>query len=570
MRTTLIHLLAASAVFASAPKADHPMAQAARAELAARMAQLGLDGNHDFAFKNAHDEADGSHIRLNQLYKGVRVFGGEAIVHLKNGEFTEITDALVRDLNLSEVPSIDAAEALAVAHGTLAPKGPYAHEPKVELVFAEVEMPQSRKALLRDRENGEVLEARTRMVLAYHVHAELENGADETKHMDYLVNAHTGEILESWSTLHTGAAVGTGKSQWYGSFPLNTNSVTGGYEMRDMTRGLGGGNATYDLNHGTSGTGTIYTDPDNTWGQLGAVYGSDTTNSTTGDIGQTAAVDAHNGLAKTWDFYGAVFGRNGIDNAGTKTYSRVHYSTGYDNAFWSDSCFCMTYGDGAPPSGSYGEADLDTCGHEMTHGVTSRSANLAYRGESGGLNEATSDIFGTCVEFWTLNGASGSTIPSTPGSGSITANYKMFENSWGHAYPNEALRWMYKPSRDGASPDFWSTSLKRLDVHYSSGVANHFFFLLAHGSQVDSLCDNIASPMTNGVTSITGIGNDKAARIWYRALTAYMTSSTSYVNTKNPTNTARAATLSAAKDLYGLNSTEYNTVALAWKAVNVQ
>jgi Zn-dependent metalloprotease len=112
--------------------------------------------------------------------------------------------------------------------------------------------------------------------------------------------------------------------------------------------------------------------------------------------------------------------------------------------------------------------------------------------------------------------------------------------------------------------------VKRLDVHLSSGVANHFFFLLAHGSQIDALSENEASPLMNGVTGVAGIGNDKAARIWYKALTTYMTSSTSYVNTKAPSNTARAATLSAARDLYGLNSVEYNTVALAWKAVNCQ
>ena len=164
-------------------------------------------------------------------------------------------------------------------------------------------------------------------------------------------------------------------------------------------------------------------------------------------------------------------------------------------------------------------------------------------------------------------GASGSTIPNSAGSASTNggkfANYKMFENSWGHAYPNEALRWMHKPSRDGASPDFYSSTLGRLDVHYSSGVANHFFFLLAHGSQIDALSENEQSPMTNGVTSITGIGNDKAARIWYKALTAYFTSGTTYAG-------ARTATLSAATALYGASSTEYATVNKAWLAVNVK
>jgi Zn-dependent metalloprotease len=123
---------------------------------------------------------------------------------------------------------------------------------------------------------------------------------------------------------------------------------------------------------------------------------------------------------------------------------------------------------------------------------------------------------------------------------------------------------MFKPSLDGSSKDAWSSTLKRLDVHYSSGVANHFFFLLAHGSQVDRFSNNIQSPMANGVTSITGIGNDLAARIWYKALTTYMTSTTVYTG-------ARTATLSAATALgYPAGSAVYTAVNNAWLACNVK
>jgi Zn-dependent metalloprotease len=230
----------------------------------------------------------------------------------------------------------------------------------------------------------------------------------------------------------------------------------------------------------------------------------------------------------------------------------------------------MTYGDGNP-SGSHGEADLDTVGHEVSHGVCAAEANLTYSGESGGLNEASSDILGTMVEFWVLGGAAGSTIPDsgsitvTASDGSpkiISANYKLFENSWAHAYPYEALRWMHKPSRDGASPDFYASSIGNLDVHYSSGVANHFFFLLAYGSALDPLTGPEASPTYNS-EKLKGIGNDKAARIWYKALSDFMTSATNYSG-------ARTATLSAASGLYGSGSAEYAAVDAAWTAVNVK
>ena len=121
---------------------------------------------------------------------------------------------------------------------------------------------------------------------------------------------------------------------------------------------------------------------------------------------------------------------------------------------------------------------------------------------------------------------------------------------------------MDKPSSDGASYDCWSALVGQDDVHYSSGVGNHFFYLLAEGSGAKTLNGvSYNSPTCNGST-VTGIGRDAAAKIWYRALTVYMTSSTNYSG-------ARTATLNAAKDLYGSGSTQYNAVAAAWSAVNV-
>jgi len=124
------------------------------------------------------------------------------------------------------------------------------------------------------------------------------------------------------------------------------------------------------------------------------------------------------------------------------------------------------------------------------------------------------------------------------------------------------FRRMDKPSSDGSSYDCYSTTVGSADVHYSSGVGNHFFYLLAEGSGAKSI-GGVAhnSPTCNGST-VTGIGRDAAGRIWYRALTVYMTSSTSYSG-------ARTATLNAARDLYGAGSAQQNAVAAAWSAVSV-
>ena len=143
---------------------------------------------------------------------------------------------------------------------------------------------------------------------------------------------------------------------------------------------------------------------------------------------------------------------------------------------------------------------------------------------------------------------------------------ELFPNN---AAMNRAIRWMFKPSLDGVSPDCYSSSLGSIDVHYSSGVANHFYYLLAEGAVVPAgfgagTWANLSpsSLVCNGNTSLTGIGRTAASKIWYRALTVYMTSSTNYA-------AARAATLSAATDLYGAGSSQYNAVAAAWTAVSV-
>ena len=534
MRTTLsLCLVATAAAYAQEPSAAFlPLAGHARQQLALRAASMGLDADHDFQFKNLVDEGDAAHVRMNQTYRGVRVFEGEAIAHLVGGSLVHTTDALVRGLRLNTVPSLDAAEALAAAHRDLAPMGPYATEPTAELVVARVDVP------VRLGRRGEQEIVLPRSVLAYHVHTELENGAEETRHMDYLVSAHSGEILKSWSTLHTTAATGTGKSQYSGTVSLSTNSITGGYELRDNVRSMPF--TTRNLNHATSGTGTIYTDADNTWGDsANYVEGS----STTAANGQTAGVDAHFGSMKTFDMYKNVFGRNGINGAGRATYNRVHYSNSYDNAFWSDSCFCMTYGDG---NSFKTLTALDVAGHEMTHGVTANSARLTYSGESGGLNESMSDIFGTMAEFYAKGGGTTS-IPTSGGNWTI-----------GEQLRSTPLRYMYKPSLDGASRDAWSSSLGGLDVHYSSGPMNRCFYFLSQGASSSSSSSSYSPYLPGGMT---GIGNTAAAKIVYRALTVYMTSGTNYA-------AAKTACLNAATDLYGSASTQRAAVVNAFKAIN--
>ena len=122
---------------------------------------------------------------------------------------------------------------------------------------------------------------------------------------------------------------------------------------------------------------------------------------------------------------------------------------------------------------------------------------------------------------------------------------------------------MYNPIADGRSPNCYASDLGNLDVHYSSGVANRFFYLLAEGSgaKTYSGVDHTRADLQRR-SQFAGIGRAKAGKIWYRALTVYFTSSTDYAG-------ARVATINAANDLYGAGSAEANAVAAAWSAVSV-
>ncbi|MFR9677019.1 M4 family peptidase, partial [Streptomyces sp. TR02-1] len=152
---------------------------------------------------------------------------------------------------------------------------------------------------------------------------------------------------------------------------LTTSGSSGNYRMEDNQRG---GHTTHDEDNGDA----VFTDADDVWGN-----GSPSN-------AQTAGVDAHYGAALTWDYYLNVHGREGIRGDGVGASSHVHYGSSYVNAFWQDSCFCMTYGDGENDQKPL--TSIDVAAHEMSHGVTSHTAGLIYSGESGGLNEATSDI----------------------------------------------------------------------------------------------------------------------------------------------------------------------------------
>lgn len=540
VQANLLCLAVASALAVAAAPAD----AAAPLKSAVIARANALVGNHAatlhranadaFVARDVVVDANGSeHVRYDRTFNGLPVIGGDVVVHSRNGKLAGVSQTLNSAARPGLRPQVNGDQAIVEAGARFGSRFFGAPTSRM-VVYARGASP----------------------VLAHEV---VFNGvkADQTPtEMHYFVDARNGRILEQWDGIETAkpgpggsgscagatSVAGTGKSLTEGDVVVNTTQCGTSYQMVDMTRG---GGATHNMAMKTSGMGSVFTSTTNIWG-----------NNLLSNA-QTVGADAHYGVAMTWDYYKTSFGRNGIANDGHGAISRVHYGRNYQNAFWSDSCFCMTFGDGDNGATILPLVALDVAGHEMSHGVTSRSAALVYSGESGGLNEANSDIFGTMVEFYANNA-------NDPAD--YVIGEKLFPNN---ADMKKAIRWMFKPSLDGASPDCYSGSIGSLDVHYSSGVGNHFYYLLAEGAVVPAgfgagTWANLttASMVCNGNTSLAGIGRTKAAAIWYRALTVKMTSNTNYAG-------ARAATLSAAADLYGNGSTEYNTVAAAWSAVGV-
>ncbi|MGY0232109.1 proprotein convertase P-domain-containing protein [Longispora urticae] len=483
---------------------------AATAALTAHRADFaGGSGDAYQVYRTVLDPNGASHVRYTRTYQGLRVYGGDFIVHNgATGAFAGASNGLAAPLTLSTRADVPAAAAAQAARGQF--HGSAARVGTPELIV--------------DAADG-------RGALAWETVVEgLAPDGQTPSKLHVITDARTGAVRGSFDDVkHT---AGTGNSLYLGSVPVDTTLSGSTYTMIDPSHGNGN---TCDMNNGSS-TCTNFTDPDNTWG------------TGTNANRQSAAVDAHVGAAMTFDYFKNVHGRNGIFGNGAGVPSRVHYGNNYVNAFWDGAQ--MTYGDG----NNKPLVSIDVAGHEMSHGVTESvvSGGLTYSGESGGLNEGTSDIFGNMVEFYAANAAD---------PGDYNVGEKIDIN--GNGTP---LRYMYNPTLDGSSHGCWSTSTKNVDVHYSSGVANHFFFNLAEGTGATAYG---TSPICGSAPGVVGIGRTKAEKIWWKALDAYFTSNTSYVNTTTPANTSRAYTLTAATDLYGSCSLEYKAVQAAWTAVNV-
>lgn len=533
------------------------------------MVQKVAEGN-DFTVKDVIYDIDSngmntaSHVRLQRFYQGLRVFGGDAVVHINTEDLSLLGISQTIE-NPIEINSNYIAKMKAKAKERGQELVIYERAGVSRLAWdivktgiASDDTPMVVHDIIDARTGENLLQfSDTKTILSTGWPGIPLRDEKEIKH-----NSNEIDLLGLKNTVTCSsaeAAVGIGNTMYSGTVHLSTSLSDGVFQLKDTKRNChftanycGNPSANipypyffdddfyswwYDPCNGTLGE-TV----DNVWGD-----GSSSNNN-------TAGADAHFGHAASFDYLLNYFGREGIYNNESGIYSRVHAGQNYSNAYWYRNI--ITFGDGDGFEFKPFTA-LEVAAHEYFHGVVEATAGLYYWGESGGLNEASSDIFSVLIDFYTTDRPV------------YNPNYLIGDPIY--VEPGRFLRSMIQPSDDTVeyygytygSYDCYCEEIIGVDVHYSSGVGNHFFYLLAEGTVngFPSLTCNVGDcQKATGTGTLIGIGKEKAGNIWYRALTLYLTPLSNYL-------IARFATIQAAKDLY--TDEEVKAVEKAWDAVNV-
>jgi thermolysin len=482
------------------------------------------------------------HERLQQYHLGLKVVGGSIVRQTANGVVTSLLGQVYRATADSATPGLTAA---AIRTRLTTTGVSLLAEPS--LVF-----------LGLDDDGG--------IALVYEVHVR-DGGLDaRTVYLD----ATSGAERLSLPLAKDQGAVGEGLGVLNDRKKVATRLVGGTYYTEDMLRPplLW----TIDLRSNRARLDEVADgDP-----VFQADLASDSDNVWTDPV----AVDAHTYLGWTYDFIFTRLGIRGLDNgnapmfASINVYSPLQCVSGLTddefgafcvNAFWVGPPFgpggrgLMIFGNGIPPNYSFTSSGqtvgplagaIDIVAHELTHGITDYTSGLEYRGESGALNEAFSDMMGVAVEAYF----------QPRGPGPLQADYLLGEDSFRAARTGavSGIRSMQAPNTYG-DPDHYSVRYRGTadngGVHLNSGIPNHAFFLAIEGG-------------TNRISgsSVTGVGfanRDQIEKVFFRAFTTMLPVRATFAQ-------ARTATIQSARDLYPSNAAVERAVTDAWTAVGVQ
>ena len=481
--------------------------------------------------------------RDDQYVNGVRVFGGDVSRQLgPNGFERSLFGTLYFGIDMPTDPRITAEDA---RQRVVALAG---HEQSRGLQPELVVLPLTDGA-------APTLAGAEDQAPHYHLAWRMRAFTDRLDIIQYFIDASSGDLLFQYSDKQSQSAVGIGTGVLGDTKKISVSGTGASFFARDLLRPpliqtddmKGDPFRTESFLDGliNLGTNDIAASSDNKW--------------TDGTV-----VDAQVYAGYTYDYYFKRFGRRGLDGNNIRILSLVnpvHRTAGDDalyfdqfsdffvNAFYSGGGI-MVYGVGLPPgftsnhqSWTFTSGAIDIVGHELTHGVTAYSSNLIYLNESGALNEGFSDEMGTSIEYFF----------QPPGDGLEHADYLIGED----VVRPGGLRSMADPASLGQPDHYSKRFLGTFDnggVHTNSGIANQAFYLAIEGGT------NRTSGLS--VQGVGGANREQIEKVFYRAFTQLLPANATF-------SVARAATIQAARDLYGAGGVVETAITQAWTAVGV-
>jgi Zn-dependent metalloprotease len=498
-----------------------------------RAAERGASIAEDFTVTQVHvDRLSMVHTRVQQRFRGIPVFGGEAMAHVgADGRLKGETNRFLANVAADAAQRLTPRAAIAIAVAAYGCTACLTAAPTARLWIV--------------RHDGVDR-------LAYVVRLRRIDGTIETALPVVFVDAGSGEVIWQYDDFQRG----TGQSLYSGIVAIDTTRYSAGSALESAAR-----------RYGTFAENGPYALPP-PYHVLGFTFDDLFDDNDLWDApDQRAAVDAHYAAGRYLSYLQSVHDRNGVDGSGgpgavspfgggpALLSQFVHYGNNVNNAGWLALADPST-GDPAGGVAVYGDGDgvaysplvsLDTVAHELTHGLIQYTANLVYFGESGAINESWADVFGALTKRHVQ--------------GETASTWRVLDDAYTPAVAGDALRYLDTPhhaSEKGYTadddPDHYSERyLGNADnggVHINSGIANKAFHLVAKGGR-----HHLGG-------SMAGVGADVAGRIWFTALRSYMLSSTDFAG-------ARAATVNAAAALYGPGSVPHAAVSTAWCMVGV-
>jgi Zn-dependent metalloprotease len=455
---------------------------------------LGVPAADLVATRVERDSLGMTHVRMAQRKDGLRVVGGDVVLHLGVDNTVRSVTSSARDRAVSASPTVSAADAagIAIAAAAAANAIPSA-TPSIAPAGGLLEAKRSELTYVISTGDGE-------LYLAWEIEVAGTGGLLVSDRV--YVDAHTGRVVDRRPQVFTAR-----------------------------------NRAIYD---GEGKTLQNITNP--------PLLGTETSP----PVADPVARAAFDNTGATYDCYQELFQRDSYNGTGGALESVVHVlfqgpggATG-NNAAWiqqTNGTGVMVYGDGDTTTFKQLAYGFDVTAHELTHGVTRATADLAYMNESGALNEGMSDIMAAVCEAWRDK--------------AVTADaWLVGEDIYTPAIAGDALRYMTDPTKDGVSRDYYPEryigTSDNGGVHFNSGIPNLAFYLLASGGK---------HPRAKTALTVQGIGIERAGAIFQRALTkGYFTANTTLLQ-------ARTATEQVAQELYA--GCTKGAVSASWAAVGV-